>query len=299
LPFLHAENYLNTVTPSGQLDIKVINVLRSPETCSPNIDILLYFSAADDFEFQAPNQGGSSLTTMPFYPQIGELECSGIGNSNLPSLHTKYSELSIGEHFKSVKQLLNKPSRFWRSSAGSENAFVLYPWFRVINSIDPTAGSLITPTMGGDMFNYLSFMYMYLRGSVRIIVSTDGVKQMFIANEPASSTSMYAGTNTQLSPGPNATFATTSSGFNAMVAIQEPDVRQVSAEIPYYCPLQCSMMVTNVSGTDTRVADNSDPSSNFIFQQSDATVTALFRSFPDQFQLSYFIGAPPVLISYV
>jgi len=203
------------------------------------------------------------------------------------------------ESIKSVKQLLNKPSRFWRSSAGSENAFVLYPWFRVINSIDPTAGSLITPTMGGDMFNYLSFMYMYLRGSVRIIVSTDGVKQMFIANEPASSTSMYAGTNTQLSPGPNATFATTSSGFNAMVAIQEPDVRQVSAEIPYYCPLQCSMMVTNVSGTDTRVADNSDPSSNFIFQQSDATVTALFRSFPDQFQLSYFIGAPPVLISYV
>jgi len=223
---------------------------------------------------------------------------------SVPSENTHYAETSIGEKFLSIKQLLNRPSRFFRRVSGNETNFVMWPWFRTVTTINTSSGGLVTPNTGGDLFCRLSQMYMYLHGGAKLVISTDGVKPIYIRNIVDQTPTLaqpltYYGTSTDyVSPGISTNFDTAANSFNNSIVIQEANAHQVVLELPYYANMNCTLMLNSNGQVDTIPTDISNPQSQIQYIQSDATVTAFFRSFPDEFQLSFFIGAPPVLISY-
>jgi len=137
LPFYLGYNYVDLFTNSGQLDVQVLNELRAPETCSTAIDILVYFSGAEDIEFMGPtgNIGASSSAVgyLPFYPQIGDLDVNVIGGGNKPTFTTHNAEESGGEIFASIKQLLTRYSLLYEDTAttiSAGNAMYVWPWLK-------------------------------------------------------------------------------------------------------------------------------------------------------------------------
>lgn len=306
LPFYSHTNYRWTTAAnslSGQLDITVINQLRCPETCSSDIDVLVYFEGGDNLELQVPrtqevaNVSGVSIPAYPFFPQIGELECAPIGQMPVEPPTTQYAESSIGEFFLSLKQLLARPQRMWRTIAGNEAAFRIYPWAREIATNNFTTGVLNAPLTYGDMYPIFSQMYVYMKGSVRILGASNGSEAIYINNSTALLTDSYNSVSAAYGPG-NADPFTADLVNNTPYGIQDPATKQFSAHMPYYNRYEVSVM-TNIVGSTDALPLLTMPSGNLSVVQSDATKWAFFRSFGDDFQMSYFIGAPPVLVSYV
>lgn len=303
-PYYHGETYLDKANFSGQLDITVLNVLRCPETASATIDILEYWCGGDDLELAVPlmyNDVFNNHGTLPFYPQIGELVCDGIGGAKIPSENTLPAELCIGEKFLSVKQLVSRLQRFWRSAPGGENGFSIFPWFRTIPSVDATTGAISQPYMFGDMFPILSQMYLYMRGSVRLAASGNGLQPYFAVNIPnrtGTAAVNYVVAQTPIIPGYQANLGSSILPANVAQHIQEPDVKQLNLQVPYYSNCHCTIMRNVVGPSDIRVTTDGDPGSIINITQSDATSMAMFRAFGDDFQMSYFLGAPVILLNY-
>lgn len=310
MPYLFGTSYLDSNQYIGKVSVQVINVLRAPETCSSEIRILEYWSAGDDFEFAVPTQSdnsytlGTGLGSSPFYPQIGELVCAPIGGSRIPPEGTSYAETSIGEKWLSIKQLLTRPSRFKIcTTIANINNWQLWPWFRNVRTSNSTTGAINEAGISMDMFSKMSQMYAFARGSMRIIVVSDSDKVFQIINFPAKS----GGVSTQFAS-PSTTYSVTdlqSSGAvtqpdndNGAILSADGSNRAVSVQFPFYSRCYTWLMTNALGLTQGRATSASQPSSMMALQQDDMTKFSLYRSCGDDFQLSYFIGAPTYLIKW-
>lgn len=298
LPYLASTNYILGTEYSGQLDIQVINQLRAPETCAQNVQLLFYYSGGEDFEFAVPGTSNA----QPFYPQIGELDCQQIGGGRRKQDITLYPTLSMGEKFTSIRQLIARASRFYKSTADVYDAsFYLYPWFTTIGSINAVSGVLVPPILGGDNYCYLAPLYAFFRGSMRIQIVGDGVKPIFLINNPLVASATYYGQATGVGTNINLTLGAVGSTpyLNNAVAVQDGVTQMSVAEAPYYCKARCSINEVIFTGTNS-IDDNAstNPASILNFAQADNANTCFYRSCGEDFQLCFFLGCPPLLVSY-
>jgi len=155
LPYLIEQHYLecDTVSPgaqtySGILDIRVLNELRAPETCAQSIDIVMFWTAGDDFEF---NNIINTGTYRPVYQShSNSLISNVIGDAFVPPISTRHAELTHGEMFRSIKQILMQYHNVV-NNATVPSTPTIYPWFVSTVGMDSTGN--LHGTCGGDPFS--------------------------------------------------------------------------------------------------------------------------------------------------
>jgi len=306
LPYLLACDYVNRNDASGSLCVVVLNQLRAPETCSATIEMLTYYSGGNDLEFAVPRQ---SNFYNPIVPQLGELTSEAIGGDPIKSENTMYASTCIGEKFLSIKQFLNKPTMFTFNSAADPLFYKQLGWIPWCSHIMTNDGGVANqgpymPLIGGDMFDAMSQMYLFFRGSLRVHVASDSVSTIKLINAPSVN---YNATGNQMSPnlslgnwqyGPYVNNPQTASNTKLTnFCIQDLQSGLVGATIPYYCKTPCSFKF-NFNLANFYYKDRSWPDSTISIVKSDDSPFSLFRSCSDDFQLSFFLGAPPCFFAF-
>lgn len=325
LPYLLASNYIPTDQFSGFLDIRVLNELRAPETVKDHVEILVYLSAGDDFEFQVPvSMHGDNIysSILPFSGQMDRVVVDDvIGGYPRKRVNLNYASESTGEICTSLKQLLARNSPIYQTTMvvdGTAYNFIsIWPWLAGA-TYEATTG-VAGPNAGGDLFSFLSPMYAFYRGPVRVkctsetLNGTVKIMESFVAyNQPrtgvASQQVISAGIGMYNNRGAgNTTWIATPAATLPLMGGVSPAIAQyqgVSAfEVPYYCATKFSPVLrnttSNVIPTDSSAVKASAIPVSKLVMQSAANLKSYYieRSFPETFQLGYFIGCPPVFSS--
>jgi hypothetical protein len=311
-PYLLARPYLEQNQPIGTVHVYILNDLRCPETVAQEIDLIYFITAGDDFEYQVP-QGDRGDSLFPYTPQSNNAETiisSGIAESAIKSASTMYSQKSIGEHFCSVKQLLNRNSQLQPSVSltYASTLIAAYPWLCSGVSNNNTTGVLTRYTFYPDAFSIIAPMYNYFRGGARWQVISDAPSNLSMMNIPGfckDNATDFSTTAAQVALGLNVAPTFTGSPNKTIVPFQTPvptgsHIGSAFLQVPYYNKFPVSFVQTMNGGTTNYMtADETVPDSSAIFTSpvNFGTTTILERSFADDFQLSFFIGCPPLLIS--
>jgi len=308
LPYMLHRHYLSPSQNMGRVNIYVLNDLRCPETVAQSVDLLVFWKAGDDFEYQspvAPTVGAGIYT-----PQSDTVETiinSGIAETAVKPCSTKYSSKSIGEHFLSIKNLLNRNSQLI-PAVTSQNytglTFTLNPWHISGITNVPAVGTIRSGAYSADAFSYLAPMYNYYRGKSRVLLTADSANNINVFNDngyfsSVSSTNYFAISGTTY--GTNQTVTLTSDRdrnvFNTPVASGGNHGYQF-AHVPYYSKYPVSFTQVWTGGTTNFYADETQPTSSVCFAATAnlGSSTVVQRSFCDDFQLSFFIGCPGLYI---
>lgn len=306
LPYMLHRPYQQVDSSMGTVNIRVLNDLRCPETVAQSVDLLIFWTAGDDFEYQVPAvaQDGANI----YSPQSDVTETlikSGIAESAIRPASTLYSSHMIGEHFTSIKQLLNRDSQLQSITA---NAFAtpsisVAPWMAVGLTGTPTVGTLRSAGFNGDAFSILAPMYNFFRGKARVALHYDTTTNDALFNVPlgmrGQSTPVQTGT---YSFGNNTVVLPVAS--NSHLPFQTPvmstlDQGYCYMQVPYYCQYPVSFPHLMTGGTTQFFNDETHPIStaNFTSNSNFGGGVTIRRSYCDDFQLMFFIACPPWYVS--
>lgn len=318
LKYLIESNYLPMYQTMGNLDILVLNELRGPETVSPAVQLLLYVSGGDDLEFAAPGWNGitDSRVGLPFSPQTGgdeEVVNEGVGKEPIMSFQNEFAQQSQGEMFMSLKQLLNRNSQLsivtWPSSA---TTLAYWPWSQAVLYQAATTGTLSGSLVGGTVYDIFAPLYAFFRGSARVVMQTaySDVSNQGRNNSVTAYLQMKDVLQTTANV-PVIDIGNTLEGAQSQInwvssssisgcqgyALSNAGVGLVSVTVPYHCRTKCSLNLRQTVVSDIPL-DKSQPIPQVQFKSIQGFSSfAAYRSFSDEFQLSYFVGCPPVYIS--
>lgn len=327
LPYLLYSDYASTtpITPtqsySGQFDIKVLNDLRAPETCSQDIRVQWFISAAEDFELAVPGQQSSGA--VPFVSQMdgSELlrdsvkqgmdmpatEIGGVQTINDPVFH---ASRCIGEKTLSIKSYLLRnsviqgmsPSTFvWSANP----RYFIDPYFISCASITAGTGTLRSCNFGGDHFSLLAPMYAYMRGSMRYTFVDGSANSEKLYSNILPSNGFFSTQPTSVALAKTSTFGNLVSpaGPTGVYPLEPCNIQDQSAyvyqHVPYYNRLPMSL-TSFYEGTSTPTNDPGRPVSTLYITTGEAFSDNIVfqRSVGDDFQLMFFTGCPPLLTSY-
>ncbi len=314
LPYLLADNYVPVNIPSGRLSVKVLNPLRAPGTCEQSIKMIIEMCGGDDFELQVPT---AATPLIPFYPQMetGTIsENKVVAASRLDECgpyNVERSKFCIGDHFTSVKQILSRNNRILATAAAGAGVAQINPWFSSITTIDIGTGALTGATYGGDIVSYIFCMYGYFRGDARFVFYQTASNNLEVAVKavatPCAFTTRYSIENgTQYNNvTPSIAWRTISGGVPVSLSsgpcselILNNKLGTYGCVVPYSSRGYGSRVVIQNSDT-VPPNDKSNPLQYLQLTSSQALGnTVTYRSFADNFQLSMYIGCPPVLEGY-
>lgn len=307
VPYMLPSDYQDILGYTGRLVLTVLNPLRSPSTCSNVIDINMFVEGLDDFEFAGPtggkgNENRASGTTTVLTPQTGAADRYN-SSSDLT-----YASRSIGESFTSVRQLLLRLSPILVTTnnviTGPDNAR-LWPYFIPTYILD--AGGLpSTSRMWGDAYGFIAPMYAIYRGSMRIKVygSFQNQPTAIITASICADDDVDSGINVFTATGPSFVTAfnvgtkTTPTSCGLGITTTDNNVSAPVFKIPYYCKYKFSWITLDAANPDLIPTQGWHPVSVLNLSVSSTSIN-FARSIDDDFQLSYFIGCPPLLVSYV
>lgn len=324
---LGARQYSSTIFATsdpysnGVLAVFVLNNLNSPNsTVNNDISINVFASACDDIDFVEPS--ASAIRALAWTTQSDEIELENAPTSqvsdecmskciDLPDIHSVF----YGEAFPSFRALL-KRYNFHSSFTSPTTAIGRYTW--VLNTPDfPAPRGVVS---GGGMnnaglanysvttlLNYLSPAFLCQRG---------GIRYKYIVHEDASPTASSMYTFRGLTPGfSNALFVrvdTTSDLYmkslsngnasyahNAMAATINQHQPVLEFELPYYRTYRFNAAKDPASSSgfskglisDSGHTTTIDTKFNAV---TDRTTLDRFVSVSEDFQLSWFQGAPPI-----
>jgi len=299
LPYLIEQHYLecDTVSPgaqtySGVLDIRVLNELRAPETCAQSIDIVMFWTAGDDFEF---NNIINTGTYRPVYQShSNSLISNVIGDAFVPPISTRHAELTHGEMFRSIKQILMQYHNVV-NNATVPNTPTIYPWFVSTVGMDSTGN--LHGTCGGDPFSALACMYGFFRGSMRVATPVTST----FSYAALQDSSFYSGTTKAIDTGtyteiayqtPNVTGAISNS---IPLYVDDSSQNYRSYNVPFMSVNKVSFLRPNYTGNQADTILYDSPHARLLVDLTAAPM--IHRATGDDFQLSYFICCPPLLLS--
>jgi len=302
LPYLSASPYLLYGSLSGTLNVLILNELRAPETCAQSINVLVYVKGGDDLELACPYGNGFG-TPVPFYGQMDVTLDKVVADQSKKSLTESYAELCQGEQFTSVKQLISRFDQ-WHYQTQITNAAVAFnPWATTIPYM--TSSGVSAPNTGGDVYNYISPMYAFYRGGMRLGIdinstgSTDISVQAGLYQGAAFSSVIYNMGIGIVETNPITWF--NQGHGNGFPGYCQTDSSSSSSyyNIPYHNATRASTNFLDYTGA-VYANKNDQPSTrlNCYAATNYFSNANIYRSVRDDFQFSYFVGCPPVLGTY-
>jgi hypothetical protein len=245
---------------------------------------------------------------------------TGIAESAIQSVDMMHSSRSIGEHFVSIKQLLNRFSQMFilDSTYSTVSVLGIYPFGFSNISMNSTTGALTGSGFGCDIGSLLAPMYAFQRGSARIGLSINNNAGPIMATLMPGYyhahgqltrnyflPSMYPGQYT-IGPIPPSTVgavpATIASAYSTAIADDGPAI--CYAQIPYQSRFPISLIPCSDGNVNTTNVYQNDffPTQTVVFSGANSEITAansaIFRNFGDDYQLSFFVCCPPLLTAY-
>lgn len=323
LPYLVNRPYLDNLSDySGTVDIFILNELRAPETAAQSVDLEFYYTAGDDFEYQVPGPMVEMSNYGPYTPQMDNTTLivnMGIADTPVEHLDTGFSTMSIGEHFASLKQLVNRyvPIIFVSAQALGAKYLAIYPWYLCGSRVTAVTGVLTTGSATGDVLSFFAPMYNYMRGGARFYANFNA-SVVGVANIPNAFKDISAPTNffdvgTQYTAGyagnagygaavPGAVTGASANGINPVITGQFSSVAHEHIPFQSKFPVTIPYIWNTTSHTVFTTANDWVPSGVATFGAAAAATLStpgiITRSFADDFQLSFFIGCPPLLYSH-
>jgi len=157
-PFLPISNTGVTAgSYSGRLDVIVLNELRAPETVSSSIEVLMFWFAGDDFEFNGADAGARYFP--PYKAHAVPVLDTVIGDQAVPVKNSSPADECFGEYFCSIKQLLQRYTVIVVPNTLSGTSGIVWPWYAGVLG---TSSSGVISTTGGDFFCLAAAMYGFL-----------------------------------------------------------------------------------------------------------------------------------------
>lgn len=327
LPYMVSEPWLYTSASrdvtgkigynSGYLDIRVLNELRCPETCASTVDILMFLTPGDDFELSTPCSDTDYFPGI-FSPQMdtsSNLVHKGIGDAKVIPASLEIDQYTVGERFTGVKQLINRLIQFIPITTASPWStfynFVLYPHFFGTAGIAATStGVLSTPNYVADPLSFTAGMYAYFRGSVDIAFTTGdetapvcgGLYNGVLKVGSSGSSALPYATNYTAVGTPNVA-GSYAINYNQITTVAIVPTDTTDGIVYFHCPYQNKYpisLVTFFEGTTATLwTEPSFPETNLSLNSNTTfgTKSCLYRNAGDDFQFSFFIGCPPLLVS--
>lgn len=321
LPFLTEFEYISTgnntvdtFVNSGTFNITVLNELRAPDTVADNVQILVYVAGGDDFELSAPIwEPELAYRLNGFSPQMetGQIDSdhkiSKVIGTNAPiPVELQTSLKCSGEQFTSVKQLINRMTSMNLDvlKLTGSNSAVFDPWFVDIIKLTPVTGAISKPSQGGDIFSYIAKMYLYFRGSARLHYQLSSQNLAITATLTKATPTNFVDTTprTYLSLASSSCVDTVNSRSSGSgIATLNDNDGFGTISVPYHCKTPVSFVLAKSDAT-TSTTYLSQP---IAYPQVQPTVSSgtnngglMYRSMKDDFQFSFFIGCPPVVLNY-
>jgi hypothetical protein len=174
VPYISTEAYTLYGNSIGTVTLSVASPLNAPTAAADSIDMLVYVSAVGHFEFAAAaptlvdgTDHRSDNTASGVFLQAGGVE--SVDNA---------SERTMGELFKSVKQIAMMPSwSVWDVPNASTFSYSLPCWFRkdwlpVISGTTPIANNATAAWYGSPLGRMIE-MFAYGYGSTLYTVLSD------------------------------------------------------------------------------------------------------------------------------
>jgi hypothetical protein len=317
LPWMMAQDYLLTTENSGFLDIMILNELRAPDTATQAVELLMYVSGGDDFELQVPGfvPGTDSRYSMPFSPQTlsentgDKVIVSGpVGGTDYQKHNIDHASRCTGELPMNIKQFLSRSHAVIFKSAvpGNANGISVWPWHSTLTSATAVTGTLTGPATGPDLYSFFSAMYTYYRGSVNLTIRTtsNNIVPTTLLLTPVDFTggTVLPWRSQQINNATNTVFNYLASGAPCGLqgnAVNQASLGMVALKVPYQSRTKMSLCL-HQTGANGYVPNEVSQPVLMVEATGLAAFTSYepYRSFSDDFQLSYFIGCPPVMILY-
>lgn len=319
LPYLANLGYLRQDQSLGWLQVQVLNELRCPETCSQGVNMLVYASAGDDFELEVPGRFVSQIQP-PFVPQGGAGEADldqavvaePIGGYTVPAMSLEPARTCVGEVFTSVKQLIARYTPLQTNVDVISNdygSYGMYPFYMGLPTNSVADGTRVVPPYSCDALSIYAAGYAFFRGGVRIVDVCNDYQQSaprsFLMTDSQNggtvfdfSTALTTTYDNRINPFTEKN-ATNSGAFQ----IHDTSVGSLEVRVPYYCQAHMSVVRPTVQVIPEGTTDPNAMLYNGVADYNAGTYEPsrhkLYRSASDEFQLSYFLGFPPIVTSYV
>lgn len=262
VPFMTNQSYLNFTSNYGAFFISVIEPLDAPATVAQTIDFVVEVAGAKDFEIAFPSE-------PPFCRSPADtlyIAQSGLAVASVPPDHP--ATVCIGEQILSVKQFISRGCVVGVTSVSGPDVYsgndVLPTW--TPNGAAPTA--LAGPRF--DYFNYFQGFYGLQRG---------GVCFSAIANN----------TNSVLSA-----FLATSGPMVMSAPLVSENRAPLHVKVPFYSRFSRALVRPDFDGSAPLV----NICTSKLASDTTSVRTAKFIRAADDFQLGYFLGAPPLAIPF-
>jgi hypothetical protein len=327
LPYMHPAPFLNTGftrselgddTFFGTFRIDVLNPLVAASTVSSSIDVLVYVSAAPDYQLTALQP----LSSLSFVPEMGDM--TGV-SGDVPRIQGTIGDapenpggimpaaLCVGEVFTSLKQLFSLLRPVAVDSYGDNfSGFVKASWCPYYPALVKQVNTTFDYYVPVFAFDYLSEFgpgFAFSRGGVRMAIPEAG---------PSGRSSSTALQVTLVTP-PQPVFSpenfqeklNTTPGvldaaplFLAPLATRNVSSSIVDTVVPAYgqTPFRFNYVLTGLSSGQQTIPATFDspdyvlattiPASDVEFLS-----TGLSRSGADDYACGYFIGFGPVVLS--
>jgi len=308
LPFLVPVPYLDIEQAFGYLSMRVLNELRCPETASQAVQLLMYWSGSDDFELAVPGYSENTLAYPAFSPEMGDegsdkLVDEVVGSQPVVTETMESASYCVGELFTSVRQLISRNQQiFCTTVPTATDRMAMWPFFTSVAKL--TSSGISTPKYGGDMFSYVSPMYVFYRGGMRVTMDTAasvGSLSATLAPSQVRKGRETFATSTSVNGTDKAVTYFASSGISPTgTYLSDSGVGLLSLSLPYYCKTPVSLNVPNVTDAIPNTASGveySVPSSAISVEYQ--SIPVWYRSVAEDFQFTYFVGCPPVPIAQV
>jgi hypothetical protein len=245
---------------NGSITMRVQNLLTGP-AASPQIDVLVYVKAGDDFMLSVPTEISTLYSTRDPTGVIQSEEESI--SQDKPTVDKHVSLITTGELISSVRPLLHRASLAYVQpagvpSVGQTQAFIRtanhYPRVPVGVGRDPLGFGYATVAGAGVRYNFTPNhpidwtinCYVGYRGSVTVHVNTSGVGSNVTNVSHLAINRMYQSPNLSLSLFPNSEQVTDVP--TAPNALSRSSIRYPTAPRTVVPTGQTGMTLTNVQG---------------------------------------------------
>jgi hypothetical protein len=284
----------------GRLTVKVLNELKAPDTASSFISVLVYASAADDYELAYP------CTAMPsFTPEGGDirpLSDNVIGSLKSPTSEVTPNLMSIGDPFVSVKQLLT----VYRQLSFPQTTIkkYLYIWPFALNNLRLTDTYTTTSQPRAFIGDYLSEFatgYVLARGSVRYFLPNGTTATMYSSRliSPATAGNVVLYDDSSFASSASVTVADmTGRLFNGMMVSTKNGQWGTEVLVPHYGRTPARLNYMNVES----IPSTPDVNECALAIGVDVGTASqhmgnVYRAGGDDFVFGYFIGFAPIIYS--